>query len=184
MPPNGTWDLFEGTNKESRQYDPTAPPQPRPSHGDHRRPGLYGRYVLYPKNLYPKNAYAKAPDGPESLFIDTVFSAHTSPYTFTGTACNVDCGQVSKFEIEGSGTVRFGEKGPEVWKVGEEEFTATFNIVPGSGTGRYAGIGGSGKLHLCDYERQDEYVTYYGYVLSQGMLMGNVEFENIVNGGV
>ncbi|KAL8852298.1 MAG: hypothetical protein Q9221_002793 [Calogaya cf. arnoldii] len=156
MPPNGQWDFFEGVHKESRQADPTAEPQPRPNHGSHRLPGLFGHYVLYPKSYYPQNAHATAPDTSELLFIDTEFSAHASPYTFTG---------------------------PEVWKMGEELFEAKFNIVPGSGTGKYGGISGSGTLLTGDYERKDAYTTCYGYVLSQGKLQGSVYFENIVNGG-
>ncbi|KAL8649591.1 MAG: hypothetical protein Q9226_005513 [Calogaya cf. arnoldii] len=186
MPSNGQWDFFEGVHKESRQADPTAEPQPRPNHGSHRLPGLFGHYVLYSKYEYIMNAHATAPDTSERIFIDTEFSAHASPYTFTGTATNTtyDSGyQLSKFDIEGTGTVDFRPKGPEVWKMGEELFEAKFNIVPGSGTGKYAGISGSGTLLMGDYERKDAYTTYYGYVLSQGKLQGSMYFENIVNGG-
>ena len=65
-------------------------------------------------------------------------------------------------DIEGTVTIRVGEDGRQVWKLSDEEFTATFNIVPGSGIHRYAGNAG---------------------FLECKKTHGHVEFENIVNRG-
>ncbi|KAL8784068.1 MAG: hypothetical protein Q9213_004195 [Squamulea squamosa] len=161
MPPNGTWD-FTGSHKQSRQYDPAAAPQPRPTYGDHRRPELQGEYELN----------AKSPNHPESLRIYMIFSAHD----FSG--------QTSTFEIEGSGILDVAEFGPEVWKRGEEVYQARFRIVPGSGTNRYAGMSGSGENLIINFEREDEYVTKNGYMLRVWPVRGAIEFQNIVNGGI
>ncbi|KAL8904215.1 MAG: hypothetical protein Q9171_007129 [Xanthocarpia ochracea] len=172
MPSNGIWE-FQGSHKQSRQYDPKAAPQPRPTQGEHSRPELQAEYVLN----------HKPPGYSESLIIRLIFSAHASPYTVTGTATGVYCGQVSKFDMEGTGTVDIEEKGPEVWQRGGEIFRAKFSIVTDSGTERYEGISGSGELCARIFEQEDAYVTHYGYVLREGSVRGYIDFENIINGG-
>ena len=90
---------------------------------------------------------------------------------------------MSRFHIEGHGTVIFYPAGPTSLEYSGESFEPFFDIVPGSGTGRYAGIAGNGKLSVANFDRQDMPVTSGGYVLRLGELSGSIEFRNILNGG-
>lgn len=105
-----------------------------------------------------KNYILTAIEGKKiSYFISIDMSSHSSPFTYTGSIWQTrrGFGKADHFKIQGEGSISriegsvSGGEGSTSQDVGGAEIhTSTFEIVEGSGVGRYAGITGRGRLRL------------------------------------
>ncbi|KAL8755793.1 MAG: hypothetical protein Q9199_003392 [Rusavskia elegans] len=171
------WNIY-GFQWQSMPLPNTSPSNPRPTTGDiaiwHSIPDYQTKFTL-----------AHGPIGTDrDPELKMVFSAHSSPFTYHGTASfrngkkedgeTVPEGEEPGFRIEGAGTITYESGGCEV-------FDSRFRIVDGSGTKSLTGVKGSGRLWTRVGVHRNEYgdLDQEAFYMHAGRGFGEFVFQRV-----
>ncbi|KAL8725841.1 MAG: hypothetical protein Q9166_007087 [cf. Caloplaca sp. 2 TL-2023] len=171
---SGTWRLY-GHQHQSNPLPETPTDNPQPAEGLHTSTSPEYQAQYFVRTERPQ----------DNLRFKLTFSSHASPFTYIGSvrldlrgegAVSPHNADESHFQINGTGNITNGEGG-------RQAFESTFQIVEGSGTGEYAGIGGSGSLNVQTTPHRDEEANdtagAEGYLLYAARGYGTCVFENV-----